>query len=111
MSEPTVSFSPPLDSSAPPPPPPSVVLLELELLEPPPHPATTIATTPTRSTAIKAASRVLLNKPASDQEFAGPGRTYTRFREPRLSKGPRSFPVVATLSEVGGIGNRWHQIQ
>jgi hypothetical protein len=57
---------------------------------------------------MKAASRVLLNKPASDQEFAGPARAYTRSREPRLSIGPKS---LATLSEVRGPGKPWHQIQ
>src|SRR4051812_12598911 len=104
MSEPTVSFSPPPSAGS------SVaVVSELELLLPPPHPATTTATSPTRSTAIKATSRVLLNKPASDQEFAGPARTYTGLRRPRLSIGPKS---PATLSEVtGGTVNSWHQIQ
>src|ERR1700742_255886 len=104
MSEPTVSFSPPPDSSSAPSaaaPPPSAlssvaVDSEFELLPPPPHPATTTATSPTRSTAIKATSRVLLDKPASDQEFAGLARTYTGFRVQPLSTGPN---CLATLSE------------
>src|ERR1700753_2205072 len=102
MSEPTVSVSPPLVvssapvSSAPAPPAASAdsslspVALELELLLPPPHPATTIARAPTRSTARKADSRVLLDKPASDQKFQkwpGRPRTYTRSGRIGLSTG------------------------
>ena len=68
------------------------VVSELELLPPPPHPATTTATSPTRSTAMKAASRVLLNKPASDQKIAGPARTYTRSRAGCV------YPTVQTTS-------------
>src|ERR1700761_1133203 len=111
MSEPTVSVSPPLvvssapASSAPAPPAASAdsslspVALELELLLPPPHPATTIARAPTRRTARKADSRILLDKLASDQNFAGPARTYTRSWRLGLSTSPK---LIATLSEVTG---------
>src|ERR1700758_1576413 len=108
MSEPTVSVSPPdsssAASSAPAPPAASLdsslplVVLELDLLLPP-HPATTIARAPTRSTARKADSRILLDKLASDQKFAGPARTYTRSWRLGLSTSPK---LIATLSEVTG---------
>src|ERR1700742_4559352 len=113
MSEPTVSFS---GAAVPSSPVPAsvvfslslVVLLELELPLPPPHPATTIARAPTRSTAIKADSRILLDKPASDQKIAGRSRTYRGFRDLRLSTGPdrgvgrapTGRGTLATLSEV-----------
>src|ERR1700761_115534 len=101
MSEPTVSGSPPpLDSSSAAPPAGSVlsslslvVLLELELLLPPPQPATTMDTAPTRSTARKAASRVLLDKRASDQKIAGPA-------EPTPEIEDRVCPMV----QIGVLG-------
>src|ERR1700761_4493812 len=137
MSEPTVSVSPPpiavssspssAVSSSPAPPAASVVssasvvLLELELL-PPPHPATTIARAPTRSTARRADSRVLLDKPASDQEFAGLGEHTPDFGTGVCPAGQNRAGIghpwggtaprpIATLSEVRGPGKRWHQIQ